>query len=165
MLPAFICFFAASYALPMITQLIMDYPSCTFNEVIELRTHDDIEKVLHMKPADVIRKQLNGKQNSRRTNFNLLESLLPSDDNNTTVGSLTRQHSESMSTMTSYSRHHSRANSSVWDSLRQEWPFTSAYYNLFATLRNDSFSVFWGGPFYAALKLYLKAAVTWWQWC
>ena len=74
----------------MITQLIMDYPSCMFNEVIELRTHDDIEKVLNMKPADIIRKQLNGKQNSKRTNFNLLESLLPSDDNNTTVGSLTR---------------------------------------------------------------------------
>ena len=61
-----------------------------FNEVIELRTHDDIEKVLNMKPTDVIRKQLNGKQISRRPNFKLLESLLPSDDNNTTVGSLTR---------------------------------------------------------------------------
>ena len=61
MLPAFLCFFMASYLLPMTTQLLMGYPSCLFNEIIDLRTHDDIEKVLKMKPSDVMRQQLNGK--------------------------------------------------------------------------------------------------------
>ena len=61
MLPAFLCFFMASYLLPMTTQSLMEYPSCLFNEIIDLRTHDDIEKVLKMKPSDVLRQQLNGK--------------------------------------------------------------------------------------------------------
>lgn len=107
MLPAFLCFFMASYLLPMTTQSLMGYPSCLFNEIVDLRTHDDIEKVLKMKPSDVIRQQLS-------------ESLLHGDDQNTSIGSLTRQHSESMSTTTNSSRYHSRANSSVWNSLRQE---------------------------------------------
>ena len=60
-LPCFVCFFIASYTLPMISQLLMNYPVCFYKEIVDLRTHDDIERVLNMKPTDVIRQQLNGK--------------------------------------------------------------------------------------------------------
>lgn len=114
--PNFVCFFLASYTLPMLSQLLMDYPTCFHKEIIDLRTHDDIEKVLNLKPTDVIRQQLNGKK-LYLVLIKSLESLLPSDDANTTISSLTRQLSETESNL---SVRHSRTNSSVWHSLRQE---------------------------------------------
>ena len=60
--------------------------------------------------------QLNGKK-LYLVLIKSLESLLPSDDANTTIGSLTRQLSETESNL---SVRHSRTNSSVWHSLRQE---------------------------------------------
>ena len=100
----------------MLSQLVMDYPSCLYKEIIDLRTHDDIERVLKLKPTDVIRQQLNGKQNHLALT-KYLESLLPSDDTNTTMNSQLRQLSE---TESSLSVRYSRANSSAWNSLRQE---------------------------------------------